>query len=362
MPSLTVREPTLRRSCTLAAGQMITQLLPGDSRPMVELRATITRFAARDAPVLILGETGSGKDLVARALHAQSPRRHLPFTAVNCAAIAPTLAESELFGHTRGAFTGAERRRSGLLTEAGDGTLFLDEVGDLSLPLQAMLLRLLDHGEYRTVGGDGLQHFTGRVLAATHLDLRSLVATGRFRKDLFYRLRVLPIRVPTLDARRDDIPLLVDAILARQRHPIRVAPEALRALREATWPGNVRELEHILECAIASIDGDVIDAAMISHQLAEREADDRAGNDPLISLARAALAHGNADALDAVRAALFAAALELSAGNQSEAARLLRVERKCVERHLKGLAKRGAAARQLVENDHVSGRNRPSKR
>jgi two-component system, NtrC family, response regulator HydG len=222
------------------------------SAPMLALNELIVRAASADAPALIRGETGSGKELVARSLHRHSARREQPFIAVNCAAVPETLLESELFGHVRGAFSGATTARPGLFVEADGGTLFLDEIGDMPAGLQAKLLRALEGGEVRAVGADASRRVDVRVITATHQDLEQRVREGHFRADLFFRIDVVRIRVPPLRERPEDIPLLVDHFLVRARavsptaRVVRFAPELLSALQRYHWPGNVRELENLV--------------------------------------------------------------------------------------------------------------------
>lgn len=222
----------------------------GASPAIMEVRRRIEDYGPLDVPVLITGETGTGKELVARALHRAGPRSNSPFVAVNCAAISPMLFESELFGSSRGAYTGASRDRRGLVATAHGGTLFLDEVGELPLDAQAKLLRLLEDGSYRPVGATAERRGDVRVLAATNRNLRTAAAEQDFRLDLFYRLQVLAIHIPPLRERRSDIPRLVDhymcAFGARaESRP--VAQEALAQLSAWRWPGNVRELKHAVE-------------------------------------------------------------------------------------------------------------------
>ncbi len=225
----------------------------GASAPMVQLRERTLRLAAVDAPVLIRGESGTGKELVARALHFCGPRAARAFVALNCTAIPRDLLESELFGHLRGAFTGATGVRKGLFVEADGGTLFLDEVGDMPLELQAKLLRVLQAGEVRAIGSNEVQHVDVRVIAATHQPLEQRVTEGTFREDLLYRLDVLPLQVPSLAERREDIGLLVEHFVAglRRRYPIyadrRLPAEVVARLYERPWPGNVRELENVVQ-------------------------------------------------------------------------------------------------------------------
>ena len=232
--------------------------LIGKSQEMRQLYALIERVAVVSSPALIVGETGTGKELVARAIHHQGPRASNTFVGVNCAALPEALLESELFGHARGAFTGATQLRKGLFVEADGGTLLLDEIGDMPLALQAKLLRVLESGEIRAVGSDTVRRCDVRILAATHRVLEQLVAEGKFREDLYYRLKVIILRLPPLRERREDIPLLADFFVgkARARAPaspvVNVAPDALRLLEEHSWPGNVRELEHVIESLVVT--------------------------------------------------------------------------------------------------------------
>jgi DNA-binding NtrC family response regulator len=213
----------------------------------------IERVAPSDAAVTVFGETGTGKELVARALHARSGRRDAPFIPVNCSAIAETLIESELFGHEKGAFSGAERMRRGAFEEADRGTIFLDEIGELPLDLQPKLLRALELGEVKRVGASRPIQVNVRIVAATHQDLRARVRTGKFREDLFYRLCVVPVTVPPLRRRRGDVRLLAEALLdaaAPRGLPLRWTPEALQKLEGYDWPGNVRQLKNVVQRAL----------------------------------------------------------------------------------------------------------------
>ncbi len=227
--------------------------LVGRSRAMRDLYALVERIALSSSAVLINGESGTGKELVARALHAAGPRRERPFVAINCTALPEALLESELFGHTRGAFTGATSARAGLFVEANGGTLFLDEIGDMPLALQGKLLRVLQQGEVRAVGSDESRIVDVRIVAATHQDLERRAKEGGFRQDLYYRLNVVPVTVPPLRQRLDDVPILLEHFLeaARARNPHspvqRIAPEVVTALSRYPWPGNVRELENLIE-------------------------------------------------------------------------------------------------------------------
>ena len=241
----------------------LRESLIGVSRSMEEVRAGIERCARFEVPVLVMGETGTGKELVARGIHALGPRAGEPFVALNCAAIAEPLLESELFGSQRGAFTGANRDRPGLFAAAGHGTLFLDEIGELSLDAQAKLLRVLEGRCYRPVGDCTEHRSEARVLAATNRDLEREVEAGRFRADLFYRLDVASIRVPALRERLVDLPPLVDHFLARcePQFGVRAASRgAMEALALHRWPGNVRELEHAVTRTLLWNDAREIDA------------------------------------------------------------------------------------------------------
>jgi formate hydrogenlyase transcriptional activator len=227
----------------------------GQSLPMRRALARVAQVAPTSAAVLLLGETGTGKELVARALHQRSPRSGRAFVRVNCAAIPATLIESELFGHEKGAFTGAVATRAGRFEAAHGGTLFLDEIGELGIDLQAKLLRVLQDGSFNRLGSTRTQQVDVRVVAATNRDLERAMAEGVFREDLYYRLSVFPIRLPPLRERREDIPLLVWSIINRRqaelgRHVEDVPRRVMRALEQYDWPGNVRELENIIERAM----------------------------------------------------------------------------------------------------------------
>jgi two-component system response regulator HydG len=234
----------------------------GRSAPIRELLERVRRVAPTDSTVLISGESGTGKELVARALHAGSRRSQKPFVPVNCAAITETLLESELFGHARGAFTGATRARRGLFEEASGGTLFIDEITETAPGFQAKLLRALQEGEIRRVGESMPVRVDVRVIASTNREIKQAVAERRFREDLYYRLAVVPLRVPPLRERREDVPLLVEHFLEAHARRTgvrkRLDPEALARLETYSWPGNVRELENLVEQAAALSQGPVI--------------------------------------------------------------------------------------------------------
>jgi two-component system, NtrC family, response regulator AtoC len=237
--------------------------LVGQAPQMVEIYKLVARVANLDATVLILGETGTGKELVARAIHYAGPRAERPFVVVDCAALPETLFESELFGHERGAFTGAVAARRGLLETAGSGTCFLDEIGDLPSGLQAKLLRALQERTIRRVGGNDAIPINVRMVAATNRDLGALVREGSFREDLYFRLNVIPITVPALRERLADVPILAQHFLAKYaratgKRVTAFAPETLARLNAYPWPGNVRELEHAIERAVALTASEVL--------------------------------------------------------------------------------------------------------
>jgi len=238
--------------------------LIGESAPMVELQQEIDRVARSDAKVLVTGESGSGKELVSLLIHERSRRKDRPFVAVNCAGLPETLLESELFGHVKGSFTGAYRDKQGKLELAEQGTVFLDEIGEMTLRMQGLLLRFLETGELQKVGADRIVgRGDVRVIAATNRNLRDLIAQGQFREDLFYRLNVIHITVPPLRERREDIPVLVEHFLARFGRnggsSVRgVSPEALAALSSYSWPGNVRELQNVIERLVVTGRSEVV--------------------------------------------------------------------------------------------------------
>jgi DNA-binding NtrC family response regulator len=298
----------------------------GSSAAMQALRHDIERIAPVDAPVIITGESGTGKELAAQAIHRLSGRRDRPFVAVNCVSLSPSLIHAELFGYERGAFTGALKRQIGHLEAAHRGTILLDEIGDLAPELQILLLRFLEQGTVRRVGGRAEITLDVRVLAATHVDLEAAVRAGRFRDDLYYRLNVLRLHMPALRERREDIPELADAFLERFRseHHDQLrgfSGPALRAMQAYDWPGNVRELMNRVRRAIVMSEGHLITPQDL--QLADRSVE-------------SSVTHLDAARLAAERHSLLAA-LQCSGWNASRAAELLGVSRatlyRLVERH-----------------------------
>jgi transcriptional regulator with PAS, ATPase and Fis domain len=241
--------------------------LIGSSPQMLTLAAEIDRVSRSDAKVLITGESGVGKEIVARSIHDNGPRAAMVFAPVNCAGLPETLLESELFGHVKGSFTGAYRDKPGKLESAHMGTVFLDEIGEMTLRMQGLLLRFLETGEIQRVGADGgARHVNVRVIGATHRNLREMIVQGTFREDLYYRLNVIQIDVPPLRERREDVPELVhhflEKFVAANRSPITgVSPEAMKVLTAYSWPGNVRELENLIERMVVGVQHDTIDVA-----------------------------------------------------------------------------------------------------
>ena len=268
------------------------RVLIGGSARTVEIWKTIQRVAAADVSVLITGETGTGKELVARLIHKLSPRAAKPLVALDGTAVSPALLESDLFGHERGAFTGAERTRQGVFELADGSSLFLDEIANLPLEAQAKLLRVLQEREFRRLGGRELITTDFRLITATNADLAAAVRSGAFREDLFHRLKVIHLELPPLRERRDDVPLLVGHFLDQKRlrlnrtHVCRVSQEAVDLLASYDWPGNVRELENVLQAAILQCEGDTIQPRhlVFATSVAAPPADDL---DLVFSLARA---------------------------------------------------------------------------
>jgi two-component system, NtrC family, nitrogen regulation response regulator GlnG len=262
-----------QQSRPAAAAPAPTEVLPivGRSPPMQDIYRVIARLTQTELTVLIVGESGTGKELVARALHNYGKRRKGAFIAVNMAAIPRELIESELFGHEKGAFTGATSRMAGRFEQAEGGTLFLDEIGDMPLEAQTRLLRVLQQGEYTSVGGVAPIKTNVRIIAATHRDLRQLIAQGQFREDLFFRLNVVPMQVPALRERLEDLPDLVRHFLdsaAKEGLPRKeIAPDGIAALRGHRWPGNVRELENLIKRLMAMEADDTIGAASVRREL-----------------------------------------------------------------------------------------------
>ena len=320
--------------------------LIGEAPAMREVARLVRRVGPTDVSVLVTGESGTGKELVARALHAESARAARPFVALNCSALPAELVESTLFGHVKGAFTGADRDREGLFEAADGGTLFLDEVGDLALPAQAKLLRALEERQVLRVGAARPVGVDVRVVAATHQPLERMVAEGRFRADLLFRLQVVTLQLPPLRERRGDVPALavhfVAEFAARHRRPVTALGEsARRALLAYDWPGNVRELRNALERAVVLADGEAVEASDLPAALLGAAAPLRPADAALAGLG---LAEARARALDAFDRAFLAAALVRHGGNISRTARALGLHRQSLQKLLRRL---GMAAEAL---------------
>jgi two-component system nitrogen regulation response regulator NtrX len=300
---------------------------------MQQVRALIARVAPTEARVLITGESGTGKELVAAAIHAASRRRRRAFVTVNCAAIPRDLVESEMFGHERGAFTGATERRLGRFELAHGGTLFLDEVGDLSQEAQAKLLRTLETGELQRIGAETAMRIDARVVAATNRQLGDALNNGGFREDLFFRLNVFPIQLPPLRDRMEDLPALVAHLAerVRPRHAARFTEAALAALAGYSWPGNVRELANLVE-RLSILSGPVVDAPAVRQVLRGVS-----GTVPPAISPGGQLGRSLSDALDEFERGMIGAAVAQAQGNMAEAARILQTDRANLYRRMRRL-------------------------
>jgi two-component system response regulator HydG len=329
----------LRRENEELRSQLARLQLPdmvGRSPAMQQMAEMIALVAPSEATVLLTGESGTGKSLVARAIHANSPRSSRPLVEVNCAAIPESLMESELFGHEKGAFTGADKARRGRFSQADGGTIFLDEVGELSPPMQAKLLRVLQEGDIQRVGSDAPVRVDVRVIAATNRDLQNMVAQETFREDLFYRLNVVTLEVPPLRDRVEDIPVLAEHFLARFAEKNRkrvkgITPGAMDLLLKHPWPGNVRELENVMERGVILLQGDYIsekELPLALQKLAPQPPPETAADSsPQRHLTDLTLA-------EMERCAIFQT-LEETGGNKSEAARRLGITRRTLKLKLK---------------------------
>jgi DNA-binding NtrC family response regulator len=322
----------------VAHGQPAAQGLIGRSAPFQRMLELVARVGPSQASVLLLGESGTGKELVAHAIHEASPRAAAPLVVVDCSSLAETLFESEVFGHERGAFTGASTSKPGLVEAASGGTLFLDEVGDIPLTMQVKLLRLLESGTYRRVGSTELRRTDVRVVSATHRDLKAMVASGRFREDLYYRLSTFPIALPALRHRVDDIPMLAVALLARvaPQRRLSLSAGALERLQRHAFPGNVRELRNVLERASLFADGASIAAAHVEQAL---------GTDTPVA-APSVVSHGSPQARSAppvdtslrnLERAALQAQLKAHRGSRAELAHKLGISERSLYRKLRQL-------------------------
>ena len=338
-------EPALARPpeqpISTAAGVVV-----GTSAAMRDAMDKLAKAAASSATVLLSGESGTGKEVAAHELHRLSPRRTAPFVAVHCGALPENLLESELFGHERGAFTGAIQKKPGRFSLANGGTIFLDEIGDVPLSMQVKLLRVLQEREVQPLGAQKPEKIDVRVIAATHRDLSSMVAAGTFREDLYFRLNVIPLRMPSLRERPSDIPALAASFVAthaaRNARPnVHIEPAALELIARASWPGNVRELQNFVERLVVFAEGDTIDVPFVESQLALRpdaelaSGSQRTSSSPPSAPTEAVPTLGGARAgaeRDAVKSAL-----ERASGNRTQAARLLGVSRRTLYNKLSEL-------------------------
>ncbi|MEW6106411.1 MAG: sigma-54 dependent transcriptional regulator [Bacillota bacterium] len=325
----------------------------GASEKMQAVFRLVEKVARTDATVLIRGESGTGKDLIAREIHRQSLRAAKPFVSINCAALPETLLESELFGHARGAFTGAVSTKRGLFEEAEGGTVFLDEIGDVSLALQAKLLRFLQSKEYIRVGETSVRRVDVRVIVATNKDLEEAIERGDFRRDLYYRLNVITVHLPPLRERREDIPLLAKHFARKYaasllKGPITFSPEAMAALTAYDWPGNVRELENAVERAVVLAEGNELSLEdfpeEIARKVAERSAEGAAGGTAVTMDAIDGLKFD--EAVASYKRELIARALEKAGGVQARAAEILGIKRTTLNEMMKRLGMTGGGARR----------------
>jgi len=304
----------------------------GSSPPMVELKEMIQTIAPSEATVLILGESGTGKELIAKAIHGCSSRNNKPMITVNCAALTDTLLESELFGHEKGAFTGADRRRDGRFMLANKSSIFLDEIGEVPLGMQAKLLRAIQEREIQRVGGDDILHADVRIIAATNRDLLERVKEKEFREDLYYRLNVVTLDVPSLNDRRDDIPILAKHFLVKHSEKNRkiidnFTPLAMDYLIKYEWPGNVRELENAIERAVILCNGNRVSERELPPSITKNIAN--------IDLQNSGMEGMAGFSLDEIEKKAIAQTLVKTTGNKSEAAKLLNITRTTLNNKIK---------------------------
>jgi DNA-binding NtrC family response regulator len=358
-----MRQPAVVSEC--APDPDVEGAIVGSCPAMREVYKAIGRVAAQDVPVLITGESGTGKELVARAIYQHSPRGKAPFLALNCPAIPENLLESEMFGHEKGAFTGADRRRIGKFEQCNGGTIFLDEIGDMPLALQAKMLRALQEQAFERVGGNETVRTDVRLIAATHRDLKAWSDAGKFRPDLYYRLSVFTVHLPSLRERGEDLPRLVRYYLHRFNRELgrevqEVAPEALERLRSYSWPGNVRELQSVLKQALLQAHGATLLPTFLPALPEEPSvpvtaAPSGVGEPHLEAFIRLWLASGGddlyAETHRQVDRQLLSRVLEDTGGNQREAARLLGIGRETLSRRLRELGLHVSRRLEAEEDD-----------
>ena len=310
----------------------------GSSRAVDQVRRLVLRVADAGATVLIRGETGTGKELVARALHEASSRRNEPFVAVNCSALPGTLIESLVFGHERGAFTGAERRMRGQLDLAGAGTILLDEIAEMPGELQAKLLRVLEDRRFRPLGAEEERPFLARVVASTHVDLERRIAEGRFREDLLYRLNVVTIHVPSLAERLEDLPELVASFVSELSRKLRFSEDAIAWMSRRPWAGNVRELRNVVQRIALLAEHDAVDVPILEELAGVSTVGVARVEIDRMARALLALPERVGSKLDVIERAVLHHAIESCGGNKSAAARLIGVDRKALERRWERLS------------------------
>jgi DNA-binding NtrC family response regulator len=322
----------------LETGRYRLERIIGDSKPMQDVIRQAKMVAARDTTVLVRGKSGTGKELIARGIHAESGRE--AFVAVNCGALPENLLESELFGHERGSFTGAHAQKVGFFERAGNGTIFLDEIGDVSVAMQVKLLRVLQEREFIRVGGTRAIRTQARVIAATHRNLEEEVKKGVFREDLYFRLNVFPIFVPSLSERMDDVPAMADAFLRRFGHQAGVAEGVMSRLLEYSWPGNVRELENCLERAAIIAAGVPVEVAHLPEHIRQKRVLEKPS---AFRLPETGLS------LDELEKSLLLQALDMTSGNKTKAAGLLGITRRALYSKMHTHGVRGYGAEETPE-------------
>ncbi len=320
-------------------------IILGKSPVMRKLLEMIRRISTTDHPVLITGPTGSGKEITAALIHRFSGQKNELFIDINCGAIPEQLVESHLFGHERGAFTGAMKKHDGFFSTVGNGIIFLDEIGELSPFQQVKLLRVLETRSFRPVGSNENINFHGRIITATHRNLEKMVADGTFREDLYYRLNVFNLKIPPLDQRRDDIPEFIELFRSQQKRPVKFSSGAISALCGAEWPGNIRQLKNTIDKITVLCDETPISSESVQDYVSGRI---DTSDSELESISRSIMKLNIENKLSAIEHSLIQRAIEESNGNKSKAAKLLGVHRKYVERHIKAFNGNINAVSELI--------------
>jgi DNA-binding NtrC family response regulator len=352
-----MRVPALYPDSVETAEPLVAEVLVGRSAAMQQVYKAIGRVAQQDLKVLITGESGTGKELVARAVYHHSRRSRQPFLPVNCAAIPEALLESELFGHEKGSFTGADRRRIGKFEQCANGTLFLDEIGDMPLGIQSKILRVLQDQKFERVGGNETIETDVRIIAATHRDLEAMSRDGRFRSDLYYRLSTVTIRLPPLRERLEDLPLLVDYFLRRfnremRREILAVSPEVIVIFRRYSWPGNLRELQSVLKQSLLAAKGSLLipdflpDSVLSRASVSDVAIGDASVTSAMTDFIEARLRSGSTNLLDECRAltetGLLSRVLKHTDGNLLQTAKILGIHRSTLKAKMELLGLRSS--------------------